>query len=310
MSAAPNTVPRISDLIDQTELRALLARRNGPGLLFLAGHLLTLLLSGTLLALSWGSAWAIPAVFLHGIVIVHLFAPYHECAHSTAFKSAWLNELICFGTGLVLLLTPLQFRWEHRAHHNYTQQAERDPQMIPMAERLGGYLYYATAIPYFYGAISTLVRHVLGRFSPMELQFLPRAERPKVQRQAWLMWAIYLSIAMLSVAFESWNAVIYWLLPRVAGEPLMRLIRMSEHGGCPTVSNIWRNTRTVRTWPPIRWLAWNMAYHAEHHALAAVPFHALPRLHALVGDRFEHVEQGYWRAQRSLIRNGWRNSHA
>ncbi|MEZ5594211.1 MAG: fatty acid desaturase [Gammaproteobacteria bacterium] len=230
MSAAP-TVPRISDLIDQTELRALLVRRNGPGLLFLAGHLLTLLLSGTLLALSWGSAWAIPAVLVHGIVIVHLFAPYHECAHSTAFKSAWLNELVCFRTGLVLLLTPLPFRWEHRAHHNYTQQADRDPQMIPMAERLGGYLWYATAIPYFYGAISTLVRHALGRFSSMELQFLPRAERSKVQHQA----------AADVVDLSGHRGVISRVrkLERgedftgccrgVAGEPLMRLIRMSEH---------------------------------------------------------------------------------
>ena len=299
---------RISDVIDKTQMRVLLARCDGPGLVFMSGHLLTLVLTGTLLWLSWGSLWAVPAIILHGIVIVHLFAPFHECAHNTAFKTSCLNNLVCFWTGVILLLTPLQFRWEHRAHHNYTQQIERDPQMIPMAEKLGGYLYYASAIPYFYNAFSTLVRHTLGRFSAMELQFLPRAEQPKVQRQAWLMWSIYALVAALSFWLQSWNAVIYWLLPRVVGEPFMRLIRMTEHGGCPRSSDIWRNTRTVLTIAPIRWLAWNMAYHAEHHALAAAPFHALPRMHALVGRRFEYVDRGYWRAQRSLIRNGWVNS--
>jgi fatty acid desaturase len=299
---------RVSDLLDPATLRQLLRRRDGLGLLFLAVHCLTLLGTAALLALTWGSFWAIPALFMHGIVIVHLFAPFHECAHSTAFKSAWLNKTVAFWTGIILMLTPLQFRWEHRAHHNYTQQPERDPQMIPMAERLGGYLLYATALPYFYGAISTIIRHALGRFSPIEQQFLPQAEQPKVQRQAWLMIAIYIAIAVISITLQSWNAVIFWLLPRVMGEPFMRLIRMSEHGACPQTDNIWRNTRTVLTWPPIRWLAWNMAYHAEHHAQAAVPFHALPRLHDLLEGRFEVVEQGYWRAQCRLIGNGWRNS--
>ena len=182
--------------------------------------------------------------------------------------------------------------------------------MIPMAERFGGYWLYASALPYFYNAISTLVRHALGRFSPMEQQFLPPSVKPKVQRQAWLMWGVYATVAVLSLYLQSWNAVIFWLLPRLAGEPLMRLIRMAEHGACPVNSDLWHNTRTVLTWLPVRWLAWNMAYHGEHHAQAAVPFHALPTLHRRIGGRFQVVERGYWRTQLTLIKNGWTNSKA
>jgi fatty acid desaturase len=36
-----------------------------------------------------------------------------------------------------------------------------------------------------------------------------------------------------------------------------------------------------------------MPYHAEHHAYPAVPFHALPALHARVRERIEHLEPGY-----------------
>jgi fatty acid desaturase len=43
----------------------------------------------------------------------------------------------------------------------------------------------------------------------------------------------------------------------------------------------------------VRLFAWNMPYHAEHHAYPAVPFHALPALHARVQGRVEHVEPGY-----------------
>ncbi|MEY2741454.1 MAG: hypothetical protein RL283_1556, partial [Actinomycetota bacterium] len=34
-----------------------------------------------------------------------------------------------------------------------------------------------------------------------------------------------------------------------------------------------------------RWAYMNMNYHLEHHMFPSVPFHALPRLHALVRDQ-------------------------
>ena len=45
-----------------------------------------------------------------------------------------------------------------------------------------------------------------------------------------------------------------------------------------------------------------MPYHAEHHAYPAIPFHALPRLHARVRDRIENLEPGYVRASVTVAR--------
>lgn len=53
------------------------------------------------------------------------------------------------------------------------------------------------------------------------------------------------------------------------------------------------NTRTTRTLALVRLFAWNMPYHAEHHAYPAVPFHALPRLHGHVRARLANLEPGY-----------------
>jgi fatty acid desaturase len=36
--------------------------------------------------------------------------------------------------------------------------------------------------------------------------------------------------------------------------------------------------------PISRYLYWNMNYHVEHHMFPMVPYHALPRLHALIKD--------------------------
>jgi fatty acid desaturase len=54
--------------------------------------------------------------------------------------------------------------------------------------------------------------------------------------------------------------------------------------------------------PVVKLFAWNMPFHAEHHAYPAVPFHALPALHAHVRGRIEHLEPGYVAATATVNR--------
>ncbi len=290
-------------IIGEHNLSALRVLSDGPGLVFLLGHAAALASTGWLLWLSLGSWWIIGATILHGVVIVHLFSPFHEATHGTAFKSRWLNAVVGFVSGLAIMIPPTFFKYEHAAHHAYTADIDRDPEMIPMADRLGGYLYYATAMPYFVGVFSTLLRFPLGRYSEGEKRFLRSELRQRVRRETLWMWACYFGIAVASVVFGSWYAVLFWLLPRFAGEPVMRLIRMSEHVGCATVPDIFRNTRTVLTLAPARWLGWNNSYHAEHHAFPIVPFHALGRLHQAIGAEMADVRHGYVRTQLYLVRH-------
>ncbi len=294
---------KASDFIPQGQIDTLLQRTNIPGLIYLLGHTATLVATGYLVYLSLNSWWVVGAMFVHGIVVVHLFAPFHESNHYTAFSSQWINKAVAWYTGLAVILVPLYFRYEHIAHHNHTQDRDEDPEMIPMAESLGGYLYYATAIPYFYSNLLTLLRIPFRLFNAMELKFIPNRERDRVWRQACIMCLIYLSLTVLSIALETWVLAIYWVIPRFLGEPVMRLIRMTEHTGCPRVANILLNTRTVLTWAPVRWLAWNNAYHAEHHAIPTVPFHALNGLHTAMGTYFAEIRKGYLHTQALLIRN-------
>jgi fatty acid desaturase len=54
----------------------------------------------------------------------------------------------------------------------------------------------------------------------------------------------------------------------------------------------------------MRWLAWNMNYHAEHHAYPALPFHALPKAHRLIRNKIATKASGYlavhWQLARQL----------
>jgi fatty acid desaturase len=61
------------------------------------------------------------------------------------------------------------------------------------------------------------------------------------------------------------------------------------------------NSRTTLTNPVLRYFAWNMPFHAEHHACPALPFHALPGLHRRLRDELGVVAMGYVAAQRQII---------
>ena len=90
----------------------------------------------------------------------------------------------------------------------------------------------------------------------------------------------------------------------------MRLIRMSEHGSCEWVADLRKNTRTTLTPAPVRWLAWNMPFHAEHHAIPNLPFHALPALHEELAPHLAHLDQGYLASHANMVGNLFRKQFA
>jgi fatty acid desaturase len=61
------------------------------------------------------------------------------------------------------------------------------------------------------------------------------------------------------------------------------------------------NTRTTFTTAIVRFLAWNMPYHAEHHTYPAVPFHNLPALHLRMKAHLKVTADGYAEFTRSYL---------
>jgi fatty acid desaturase len=61
------------------------------------------------------------------------------------------------------------------------------------------------------------------------------------------------------------------------------------------------NTRTTFTNRLVRFLAWNMPYHAEHHVFPAVPFHKLPDLHRLTRAHLGPTAEGYAAFSRAYL---------
>ena len=106
---------------------------------------------------------------------------------------------------------------------------------------------------------------------------------------------MYLAIyaLMLASLVVSPLACWLWVLPALLGQPFLRLYLLAEHGRCPPVANMLENSRTTFTNRAVRFLAWNMPYHAEHHAYPAVPFHQLPAFHARARAHLRTTSESY-----------------
>lgn len=287
--------------LTRRELKALMARSDRPALLRLAGFVAVLATTSTLIWLARDSWLIWPAMFLQGIVIVHLFSLQHECVHYTPFRTRRLNDIVGTICGLAIILPHQQFRYEHCDHHTYTQLKGRDPELIELPMSLWTYLWYISSIPYWRAKFAQILRNAAGRLNESDRAFISKHEAPVIFREARAYLTFYGAILVLCLVTGWTGPLWYWIIPLFMGEPVMRAIRLTEHVGRPNVDDMTENTRTSLVSAPLRFLCWNMNYHAEHHYAASVPFHALPRLHEKLRG-YVHVEdRGYLGAHIDIL---------
>jgi fatty acid desaturase len=287
---------------DREQLRLWSRRSDTPGLIHLAGHIAVLFLTGCCIWLARGTLWLWPAMWAHGVVLIFLFTPLHECIHRTAFRTRALNEAIAFVIGLLILLPREYFRAFHFAHHRFTQDPARDPELAaPKPTNLRQWLWHVSGMPYWIAQARSTVTHAFGRAA--ETFSTDDNQRSAVILEARIVLAIYAVVLVASLATGSTAALLYWVIPALLGQPALRLYLMAEHGLCPLAPDMLENTRTTYTNAVIRALAWNMPYHAEHHAYPAVPFHRLAEVNRAIGPRLKVTAPGYIDVQRQILQS-------
>jgi len=199
---------------------------------------------------------------------------------------------------VVLVLPFVWFRYFHLAHHKYTNDPENDPELAdggrPTTWR--AYLVYLSGWGYWRGMAATLVANATGR---IEAPYLPARQHKAMRRESRIMIALY-AIAFASLYLTPLLFWI-WVLPVLVGQPFLRLYLLAEHGLCPPVADMLENSRTTFTTRAIRFVAWNMPYHAEHHSYPSVPFHHLPDLHQITQAHLKTTSDGYVEFNRDYL---------
>lgn len=288
------------DVLERDTLRALNVRSNRRGLLRFASHLIAIAVTGLLVHVTRDlGVWLVPAMILHGFALITLFAPMHECVHRTPFRARWLNRGIGWLTGFTIGINSDYYYRYHHWHHRFTQDPDNDPELAtPGPQTVAAYAWHISGIPYWYGKIKDMLTVSLGRVS--HLPFIPAHGRRAVVGSMRLQVTLYVLLTLGAVIWHSHALLIYWFLPLLLGQPLLRSITIAEHTHCSENANGLTNTRTTLTSWPVRFFMWNMPYHAEHHLYPSIPFYALPRAHRRIREHIMHLDNGYIAVNRAI----------
>ena len=288
-------------ILEIATVRSLSQRSNWHGLLRAGTHLAIIIGSGYLVWLAMPNWYLmIPAMILEGFALVTMFAAMHECVHKTAFASPLPNEIFGWIAGLLSYYNFTYYRYYHTWHHRYTQDAERDPElMTPKPRTTLQYLLEISAIPFWLYRPLMFARLATGQTAMYP--FIPQNARRKIAISAGLQLAVYVA-GIVSIAVGYPFALYFFFLPTILAQPLLRAILIAEHTGCSDDENGLTNTRTTLASFPVRLLMWNMPYHTEHHLYPSIPFFQLPKAHVELREKLAHLAPNYVAANREIIR--------
>lgn len=297
-----------SSRLPTASLKLLLARTNGESLARFAIQYSLLVISAVIIvidpaATSHSYVWRAIAGFVFGLMVMSMFALGHETVHRSAFKSSTMNEVVCWLTCLPIYYVPEIFRQFHFAHHRHTHQPGLDPEISmggkPIASVTSSvplYLLWLTGLPVLFYKVAVMVAASFGHGRLAWQLLMPYVPERAKRRVRWeSRAALCFHLGYVYAAWQwlpgLWNLLwAQWL-----GHAMLAVYLTTEHNGLPHAGSAIDRTRTMLTNRMIKFLMWNMPYHAEHHAYPAVPWHALPDLHKQIQAELKHTESSYVR---------------
>jgi fatty acid desaturase len=268
-------------------MKELMTRRDGPAIRD------TVIWLGLMALTAWGGiafwgTWAcVPFFVVYGVLYGSACdSRWHEASHGTAFKTGWMNDVVYQIGSFMVARNPVSWRWSHARHHTDTIIVGRDAEigfMHPTSPLLN--VLHFVGVVDTWVALKILARNALGNMNAEERNYIPASEIGKAIFAARVHMVIY--GAALVTALAMWSFLPLMLIggPRIYGCWHMYMTGLIQHGGlAEDVIDHRLNSRTCYMNPVSRWIYWNMNYHVEHHMFPMVPYHALPRLHALIKD--------------------------
>ena len=296
----PSTEAKAPQILENSVLKKLNTRSNVRGITRLIGHVSIMVGSGYLwlhLDSWWGK---LPALVIYGFSFAAMFAVVHECCHRTAFANKKINDVAAWWAGVLSGYNSTFYRRYHKWHHRYTRVPGKDPELEDLQpSKLGEYLMQISGYYWWLGKIQTHFRVATGKLENMPY-IAESAEGEVINSTRWQL-AVYGIAIAISLVFQQPWFITLWLLPLAVGQPILRFILLAEHTGCTKDNNLLTNTRTTLTWSPLKFIMWNMPFHAEHHLYPSIPFHALPQAHQELKEHFAVVDNGYFKVNQKII---------
>ena len=290
--------------IPRKRMKELMQRRNTPAIRDTVIWLVLLGASGWLGHHVWRTWWAVPVFAFYGVLYGSVAdSRWHECAHGTAFKTAWMNAVVYNVASFMMLREAVSWKWSHFRHHSDTIVVGRDPEIaFPRPASILRIASEVLAIQSVRAEIRKIAANCVGRLTVEERDYIPESERAKAIRTARVYALVLVGVAAWSVAIRSVEPLMFVGLPTMYGRWLAVAYGITQHAGlAEDVLDHRLNSRSVDMNRLHRYLYWNMNFHIEHHMFPTVPYHALPALHAEIQADLPAICPGLLAAYREIV---------
>ena len=280
--------------IDRKTLKQLSKRNDRAGYIRFGGIFAVLIALGVSLMLVWGTWWALAVFIFYSVVWSFANAMGHEACHGTTFRSHRLNEVLLYVSAWMVNWEPITVRWVHARHHTYTSIVGDDAEyLLPNPIRWRDLIELMSGWIEVWHYNKELVQLSCGYANHFIKVSVPASELSKVFRNARIYLASYISIIATAIYLQSWLLACLLILPRIVGEPMHGILRITQHGALATgVRDHRKSTRTMYVNPLLQFFYCNMNFHTEHHMFPMVPFHSLEKLHWELKEQMPEPSDG------------------
>ena len=252
--------------------------------------------------------WPHPVTFVAAIVVLGgrqlaLAILMHEAAHRTLFANRFSNDVVADW----LCARPVhghvaKYRKHHHQHHAHTS-TDKDPDLSlvtpfpatrrSLSRKFARDLFGATGLKRNVGLLM-MDCEMLGYTVAGDAKRLPRDGRSAmdyvragVRNGGGFLLTNAAIAGGLALAGHLWVFWAWVLADLTTFNLFVRIRSLAEHACTERTTNPYANTRTARAGLLARMTVapFRVNYHLEHHLLVAVPYHRLPKLHALLRER-------------------------
>ena len=279
--------------VDKIKLKELSKRKDWPALQHFIIYFSSLFITGYLAYVTWGTWWSIIFFFIYGSIYSFSVSNWHETVHRTAFKTRWLNEIFYHLTSFMSDFEGFRWRWSHTFHHSHTLQTkDKYDHEIQISRPTDLIAFFLNFVPFSdllfpHKLIKyEVLKHAFGFFSPVVEITAPKTEKNKMLWNSRLYVFIWISIISLSIYYNTFFPILFFILPTYYGKPIWFLVNVTQHLGAVLDSKDHReSTYSLKINPIFSFLYWHMEYHLEHHMFPTVPSYNLKKLQILIKDQ-------------------------
>jgi beta-carotene hydroxylase len=219
------------------------------------------------------SVWI--ALVLVSILTYFSYTPLHEAVHGNINgkhkNMKWLNDLCGYMVAPLIAIPYTSHRYEHMAHHAFTNQVAKDPDVIMQGMQKGPWAVFKISLQFLWVQNTYFFQHQWTKSNPKEKTiYCIEVIISLAWRVIFILWLSSLSALMIIIIgyLIGGTFTAYWFAYR----PHLPYLEVQRYKN--TASLIMPNWLKPLEW---YWLGQNL--HSIHHLFPRIPFYHYHKVH-------------------------------